>query len=263
MKSRVDARVLFWDFILLRIYSIFFLLGNKAGFWVMMKSSVFERKALSVRQIQALDRKAIESYGVPSLALMENAGKAVADEAERLLKTVSHPRVAVVCGLGHNAGDGFVAARHLINAGVGVNLFVVGSPSRLKNDAAVYFRVLEKCGCKGLEIRNVTARFRKRLQNTDLIVDAIFGVGLNRSITGLYADVISALNVSGKKILAVDIPSGLDGTTGATFGTCVKAYKTVTFSFMKKGFFNQDAARLTGRVVVADIGIPRQLWPRK
>ncbi|MFA5259880.1 MAG: NAD(P)H-hydrate epimerase [Candidatus Omnitrophota bacterium] len=225
----------------------------------MRKFAGFE-KALSVRQIQALDRKAIERCGVPSLALMENAGKAVASEALRLMKTIARPRVVVVCGLGNNAGDGFVAARHLLNAGVALHVFVVGSVSQLKNDAAVYSRVLKNCGCRLAEIRSVTAGFKRELQNADLVIDAIFGVGLNRDITGLFAEVIPVLNESRKKILAVDIPSGLDGTTGAVYGACVKAYQTVTFSVMKKGFLNKAAARWTGRVIVADIGIPKKLW---
>jgi NAD(P)H-hydrate epimerase len=225
----------------------------------MMKSAGIE-KALSVREIQALDRKAIERCGIPSLALMENAGKAVAVESVRLLKTVSRPRVVAVCGLGNNAGDGFVAARHLLNAGVPVKVFVVGSVSQLKNDAAVYARVLKNCRYPVVEIRGVTPDFRRDIRGADLVVDAIFGVGLNRAITGLFADVISALNESRKNILAVDIPSGLDGTTGDVYGACVKARETVTFAVMKKGFLNKAAARWTGRVIVADIGIPRKLW---
>ena len=225
-----------------------------------MKSG--EIGAFTVRQVQALDRRAIERYGVPSLALMENAGRAVAAEALRLLKSVSSPRVAVVCGLGNNGGDGFVAARHLSNAGVEVSLFVVGEVGRLKNDAAVYYRVLKNCGYGGKEIRGVTAGFRRNIQSADLIVDAIFGVGLNRTVGGGYAQVIAALNEARPRVLAVDIPSGLDGTTGAVYGACVRAWETVTFCVLKKAFLNKATAPWTGRVIVADIGIPRKLWAK-
>ena len=239
-----------------------FFWGGDACFCVKMTVPGLKKRALNVSQIQALDRKAIDGCGVPSLALMENAGRAVAAGALRALKTVSRPRVVVVCGLGNNAGDGFVAVRHLLNAGVAVKFFVIGSPGQLKSDAAVYFRVLQNCGYPGTEIRKITARFRKELHRADLIVDALFGVGLNRPVTGLCAEVIALMNESGRKILAVDVPSGMDGTSGAVHGVCVKARQTVTFSAMKKGFLNKAAARLTGRVLVADIGIPKTLWPK-
>jgi len=244
----------------LRPYAILFLEREFKGSAVM--KSVQSGRAFSVRQVQALDRKAIERYGVPSLALMENAGRAVAAEALRLLKPVPRPRVAVVCGTGNNGGDGFVAARHLSNAGVAVSVFVVGSVERLKNDAAVYYRVLKKCGYAGKAVRGVTAGFRKNLQSSDLIVDAVFGVGLSRAVSGVYAQVIAALNEARPRTLSVDIPSGMDGTTGDVYGACVKACETVTFCVMKKGFLNRAAARWTGRVVVADIGIPRRLWAK-
>ncbi len=217
------------------------------------------RKPVTVRQIQKLDKIAIERYGIPSLILMENAGRAVAEEIKKYLRRKRRPHVCVVCGMGNNGGDGFVVARHLINAGIETKTFLVGKASQLKHDAAVNYRIL-----KGLKyiIKEVDAKhplLAKEIARADVVVDAIFGVGLNRKITEPFRSVIETINRAAKYVVAVDIPSGLDGTTGVIYGVCVKADKTVTFSFAKKGFFKNHGPRQTGEVVVVDIGIPEQV----
>ncbi|MBI5023621.1 MAG: NAD(P)H-hydrate epimerase [Candidatus Omnitrophica bacterium] len=213
------------------------------------------RKPITVRQIQKLDKTAIERYGIPSLVLMENAGRAVAEEVKRYLRRKRRPRVCVVCGLGNNAGDGFVAARHLTNAGIPTKIFLVGKASQLKHDAAVNYRILKRMKCpiqeagtgRGLSLRDIDA---------DVVVDAIFGVGLDREIEEPFRGVIETINRAAKYVVAVDIPSGLDGTTGAIYGVCVKADRTMTFSFPKKGFLKGHGPRYVGKIVVVDIGIP-------
>ncbi len=222
--------------------------------------------AVTVKQIQALDEKAIGKYGVPSIALMENAGRAVAGEVLKSLRNKKNSRVCVFCGLGNNAGDGFVAARHLMNAGVKTDIFLVGQAKKLKNDAAVNCRILKRMNCL---IRLVGANGRlsrqrrgsplRELTKADIIVDAIFGVGLNRDIKEPFAGIIAMLNRSKKRIVSVDIPSGLDGTTGKIHGVCIRAAKTITFSLLKKGFLKGDGPKHTGRVVVVDIGIPKKI----
>ncbi len=227
-----------------------------------MKRLHQNQRAVTVAAIQKLDTMAIGKYHVPSIVLMENAGKAVAVEAVRLLKKIPRPHCTVVCGLGNNAGDGLVAARHLFNAGVQVNVFLAGSPEKLKNDAAANYRILVNCGYRIKPVQKITAAFKNELKRTDLIVDAIFGVGLNRTVDNPFACVIEALNGSGQKILSVDIPSGLDGTDGFIYGTCVKAYKTITFSCLKKGLVKKDGPKYAGWIEVADIGIPRRLFSK-
>ena len=219
-------------------------------------------KSVTVNQIQRLDKIAIEKYGIPSLALMENAGCCVAQEVVKRLKRARNPRVCILCGLGNNAGDGFVIARHLINAGVKTKIFSIGKGSGLKHDAAVNYQILKKLKYPIKEVRKLAGADLKTIVQADMVIDAIFGVGLTRQIEDPFYDIIEAANKNAKKVLAVDIPSGLDGTTGKIYGTCVKADITVTFSFAKKGFLKGQGPKYTGKVIVADIGIPLQLKKR-
>lgn len=209
------------------------------------------QKTLSVLQIQGLDRWAIEKIGIPSLALMENAGRGVAQEVYKKLKNRKRSSVVIVCGTGNNGGDGFVTARYLYNWGLKPSIFLVGNPAQLKSDALANYRVAQNLGIS----------FKKSVRSADLIVDAIFGVGLNRPIHEPYCGIIHAINTQGSYVVAVDVPSGLDGTTGEIYGICVKANLTVTFSALKKGFFKKHGPFYTGRHVVVDIGIP--LWLSK
>ena len=216
-------------------------------------------KAVTARQIQRLDELAIKKYGVPSIILMENAGAAVAREVLQDFKNKKPARVGVVCGCGNNGGDGFVVARHLLNAGTKVKIFLFGRAQDLKPDAKVNYAVLKSCGYAVQEIFQGGAELTKGIHKADLLVDALFGVGLNRDLAEPVQVLIQRLNQSGKPILAVDVPSGLDATTGKIYGACVKAYKTVTFTFAKKGFYLNAGPSHVGRVVVSDIGIPKKL----
>lgn len=216
-------------------------------------------KTVSVQQIQELDRMAIEDYGIPSIVLMENAGRQVALEVIRQLKKIKKPSVCVVCGLGNNAGDGFVAARHLINRGIKTRVFLAGRGKFLKDDAAVNYQILKKLKCPIREFQRLDWTVISRIAVADVVVDAVFGVGLNREVTGFFRAVIEAINQKAKCVVSVDIPSGLDGTTGEIYGVCVRATTTVAFSFAKKGFFCRQGPRHVGKVVVADIDIPLQI----
>lgn len=213
----------------------------------------------TVKQIQKLDKLAIESYGIPSLALMENAGGAVAREVINLLEGVKNPSVCVICGLGNNAGDGFVTARHLVNAEIRTVVLLIGKGEQLKGDAAVNYRILKKLKYPITEIRAWRAAPIWDIKKASIIVDAIFGVGLNRDILDLFKNIIEAINKSGKKVISADTPSGLNGTSGKIYGICVKADVTVTFSLAKTGFFKNQGPKYTGKVVIADIGIPLAL----
>lgn len=213
----------------------------------------------TVKQIQELDKLAIEKYGIPSLVLMETAGRAVAQEVIKQVKRIRDPHACVICGLGNNAGDGFVIARHLINAGIKTSVFLIGEGSRLKHDAAVNYQALKKIKHPVKEVGTKRALSLEGIEKSDIIVDAIFGVGLNRDILGPFKNVIEAINKSGKKVISVDTPSGLDGTSGKIYGICVRADVTVTFTFAKTGFFKNQGSRHVGKVVVADIGIPLAL----
>ncbi|MCK5215976.1 MAG: NAD(P)H-hydrate epimerase [Candidatus Omnitrophica bacterium] len=219
-----------------------------------------KRSAITAKEMQQLDRMAIEKYGVPSLCLMENAGRAVAQAAAsktQTKRTKGIKRVVIVCGLGNNGGDGFVAARHLVNNGIEAVVYVAGDPEKIKGDALVNYQILKKCRYPVKEIKKVDKNFIEELKRAGIVIDALFGTGLSRDISGLFAEVIEAVNTFAGEVIAVDIPSGLNATTGEILGCAVEANKTVTFVLPKKGFYENDGPDYAGEVVVADIGIPR------
>lgn len=199
---------------------------------------------LTVEEMEEADRRAIAG-GVPSLVLMENAGRAVADEVSRRFPDAA--TVAVLCGPGNNGGDGFVAARHLMERGYKVRLGFGGDASRMPKDAAA-----------------MAMRYDGKLQplepdlldGADVIVDALFGAGLGRPITGNLAGLIDAANASGLPIVAVDVPSGIDGTTGEVKGVAINAASTVSFFRLKPGHLLMPGRVHCGEISVADIGIP-------
>ena len=222
----------------------------------------FSHRAVSVQHIQKLDKYAIEEIGIPSLCLMENAGRAVAQEVLNSWKGKRPPRVSIICGSGNNAGDGFAAARHLRNSGAKVKVFTIGAAQQLKQDAAIQYQILKRTDCPIKTMSAIDQGIAKELKASDRVIDAIFGVGLNREITEPYRNIILSLNALKKNVVSVDIPTGLDGTTGKILGVCVKARTTVTLTAAKKGFFKNLGPRYTGRIIVADIGIPKELITR-
>ena len=160
------------------------------------------------------------------------------------------PASSVLCGPGNNGGDGFVAARHLRQRGFDVRVFLIGDRAALKGDAAEMARRWP------IPIRPATA---DPLQSMNLVIDAIFGAGLSRAPEGEVAELITEVNDSGLPVLAVDVPSGLDGTTGVPPGVCIQARKTVTFFRKKPGHLLMPGRALCGEVIVAQIGIPESV----
>ena len=199
---------------------------------------------LTAEEMGKADRLTIEG-GVPGLTLMENAGRAVADEVS--CRFPDARQVAVLCGPGNNGGDGFVAARHLLDRGYAVRLGFTGDPAGLPGDAAAN----AKRWTGGTEPLGADL-----LDNADVVVDALFGAGLARSIEGAFAALIEAVNASGLPVIAVDVPSGIDGTTGAVRGVAVRAAATVTFFRLKPGHLLLPGREHCGDTRVADIGIP-------
>lgn len=190
---------------------------------------------------------------------MENAGAALAREIVKSLPRKSRATVVVMCGVGHNGADGFVAARHLLNKNCRVIVFLIGSVKNLKKDARVNCEILVESGCRILEINGIDPRLRRAIADCNVVVDAIFGVGLNRQIGEPHLSVITFLNKANKKIIAADIASGLDATTGQIHGVCIKAQQTVTFGFLKRGFYKNSGPVMSGKITVVDIGIPAKI----
>jgi NAD(P)H-hydrate epimerase len=189
---------------------------------------------------------------------MENAGRGAAE----LLRALGiHGRVIVCCGKGNNGGDGFVIARHLDNVGVSVRVLLFVAPGELTGDAAVNNRVIARAGLP------ITAydgpiphdALRQDLAGVEWIVDALFGTGLSGPVRSPLDAVIRAINASPARVLAVDIPSGLDCNTGEPLGTAVEADHTATFVAQKPGFASPGARKYLGQVHVVDIGAPRKL----
>ena len=208
-------------------------------------------KYISVVQAQAFDRFAQEKLGIPSLILMENAGRSVAEEALKMLG--KKEKAAVICGVGNNGGDGLVAARHLLNAGKKVSVYLIGEISKLKLDPKTNLNILKKMGQEIYFWK--PRRYCRRIPKTDLIIDAIFGIGLNSEIREPYASIIRFINAARRPVLAVDVPSGLNADTGEVLGVAVKAKRTVTFVAPKKGFSRRYGPKCCGKVIVRDIGI--------
>jgi len=211
-------------------------------------------REISVAEAKRFDKFAQEKLGVPSIILMENAGRSVASEAIKM----GCQKVAVVCGVGNNGGDGLVAARHLLNAGKKVSIYLVGKTSKLKTDSQINFNILlgmkqKIINCE--ETEKFILRFPSLLAKADLVIDAIFGIGLISDVRKPYSEIIAFLNRSGKPILSVDVPSGLDGDTGKILGVAIKAQKTVTFVAPKIGFSKADGPKCCGEIIIKDIGV--------
>jgi hydroxyethylthiazole kinase-like uncharacterized protein yjeF len=215
-----------------------------------------EKRTLTVAQIRKIEKTAIEAIGIPSLVLMDHAGRAVAESVVKYLKNKKRPKVVIVCGSGNNGGDGLVAARYLTMAGIKTDVFLIGTPDDLKPDPKIFYRTLAPLGLRVKARKEIDHSFTGSLATADVVIDALFGIGLNRQVTGVYRKVIEAMNAEARRIWAADIPSGLDGTSGHVRGVAAKAFKTVSFSFLKTGFFRNEGPRHTGRIELADIGIP-------
>lgn len=214
-------------------------------------------RALSRAEIRAVDQRAWDEYGLSGLVLMENAGGGAA----RFLEAQGiRGRVVICCGKGNNAGDGFVIARHLESRGHAVEVLLAVSAPRLTGDAAVNSAILQRAGtpCRDLSTADTTA-WHTSLNDADWIVDALLGTGLQGTVREPFATAIEAINNAGCKVLAIDLPSGLECDTGQPLGTAVRARETVTFVARKQGFDNPKSAEYTGRVTVIDIGVPRRL----
>jgi len=200
---------------------------------------------LTTAQMAEADRLAIAG-GMSGIRLMENAGRAVAERAAEHAPAPPSD-IVVVAGPGNNGGDGFVCARVLAERGYPVRLLLLGERERLKGDAGQAAARWQGA------VEPATA---PALAGAGLIVDALFGAGLDRPVDGVAGDLIAAMNASGVPILAVDLPSGINGTSGAMMGTAVRASETVTFFRRKPGHLLLPGRLHCGAVTVADIGIP-------
>jgi NAD(P)H-hydrate epimerase len=212
---------------------------------------------LSRDQARELDRRAIEGLGVPGVVLMENAGRNI---AELLRAQGARGPVVICCGPGNNGGDGFVIARHLDNAGVPARVLLFSPAEKLGGDALVNYRVLTGGGVP-VEILTSPdeAALRGQLNGADWIVDALFGSGQRGPLRDPFDRVVRVINASGVRVVAVDLPSGLDCDSGQPQNPTVRARLTATIAAPKKGFADPAAREWIGTVHVIDMGVPRRL----
>ncbi|MFA5423930.1 MAG: NAD(P)H-hydrate epimerase [Phycisphaerae bacterium] len=215
---------------------------------------------MSRDEVRAFDAWAINELGIAGAVLMENAGRSCAELIKERLAGSGTAKVCVFCGTGNNGGDGFVIARHLLNDKIGVRVMVCGNVGKIKGDAKINLDLLTGIGQDVEQLDLDSPDLDKQVKNfagaIEIIVDAIFGTGLQGEVRGNYIKLIEAINAQEKPIIAVDIPSGLDCDTGMSLGAAIEAAATVTFVAVKKGFTeNPQSAKYTGDVYVASIGV--------
>ncbi len=209
-------------------------------------------KLTSAAQMREMDRRTIGDYGVPGIVLMENAALRVVEVMAERFGPLRGKRVTVVCGKGNNGGDGLAIARHLeTRLGAQVTVNAVADPEDYAGDAAASYKMARAFG---LDIRHGHPHLAS---GADVVVDALLGTGITGGVHGRLAGIINAMNDSGRPIVSVDVPSGLDADTGEVEGACVRATLTVTFALPKLGLMVYPGAEYVGELVVADIGMPR------
>jgi hydroxyethylthiazole kinase-like uncharacterized protein yjeF len=217
-----------------------------------------QMRVLNAAQMRDADRQTIEEIGIPSMVLMENAGRQVVAALEAAYDDLADRHVAVLCGRGNNGGDGFVVARTLYQRGTDVSVFVIGSLSSIKGDARLNVEILGRLGITVVEINDEQAweLHFSEISTCDLIVDAIFGTGLASPLAGMLETVAADINASGIPVTAVDLPSGLSADHADPIGDCIRAAMTVTLAAPKLPLVLPPGEAQAGNIVVADIGIP-------
>lgn len=219
-------------------------------------------KLVDAAAMRAIDNASIYGYGVKGLQLMENAGRGAADIIKRELKAMpggsANRSVSIIAGKGNNGGDGFAAARHLKNSGIRASVFLLSGIGDIKGDAGENAASWLKMGGEVFTVSSDgdLEKYESRFRHSSVIVDALFGTGLSSDITGLHAGVIRLINSLDKKVVAIDIPSGIDAATGCVLGCAVKADITATMALPKLGLYLYPGRSYAGLIEVIDIGAP-------
>lgn len=214
-------------------------------------------KTVTRDEMKRLDCLAQKKYGIPALILMENAGLRAADIAWGMLKRERKPRVGIFCGHGNNGGDGLVAARHLWNHGAKICVYIISRQAKISPEAQLNLDILLKMGH---DVKIISREFDAGIirNRFSLIIDALFGINFRGEVKEPFYSVISYINHTKIPILALDIPSGIDADSGRAANIAVKAARTVTFGYAKKGMFLAEGKKYSGKVIVADIGLQKK-----
>src|SRR5438309_4271643 len=215
-------------------------------------------RVLNSAQMREADKRTIDDIGIPSLVLMENAGRQAVAAMEAMYADLLERQVGVLCGRGNNGGDGFVVARTLVQRGVDVAVFLLGGVADVRGDARTNLEVLGRLGLTVVEIADSQAweLHFSEVSDCTLIVDAIFGTGLNAPVSGFIESIVADVNASGITVVAIDLPSGLSADSPKPIGPSIEAGLTVTLAAPKLPLVLPPAEIRAGDIVIADIGIP-------
>src|SRR4026209_2259756 len=215
-------------------------------------------RVLNAAQMRDADRRTIDEIGISSLVLMENAGRQAGAAMEAVYSDLLERQVGILCGRGSNGGDGFVVARTLIQRGVDVSVFLMGRVADVRGDARINLEILGRLGLTVVEVADSQAweLHFSEVSDCTLIVDAIFGTGLNAPVSGFIESVITDVNASGIPVVAIDLPTGLSADSPDSIGPSIEAGLTVTLAAPKLPLVLPPAETRAGDIVIADIGIP-------
>jgi len=215
-------------------------------------------RVVTAEAMQAVDKYTIETLGLIGRTLMENAGRAVFAEIRARWAPLAGKRAIVLCGKGNNGGDGFVIARYLFEAGTNCDVCLIGSVAELRGDAAANHLVLTRLGYPVREIQHLETL--PDLRQADFIVEALLGTGVRGPLQGLMAPIVTRVNESGRPVIAIDLPTGMNADTGEIAGPGVQAKLTVTLGCRKQGLLFSPGREFAGEVVVAEIGFPEMAF---
>ena len=218
-------------------------------------------RILTAAQMREADRRTTADIGIPSIVLMENAGRQVVGAMETEFDDLDQSRVAVICGRGNNGGDGFVVARTLHQRGIDVQVFLLGQITRVKGDAKTNLTLLEHIGVPIVEIPNneIWNLYGPKIVTYDLLVDAVCGTGLEKPLSGISQTAVCAINEINSPVVAVDVPTGLSADTHELIGETIRADVTVTLGAPKLPLVLPPGDRYVGDLIVVDIGIPLEV----
>lgn len=219
-------------------------------------------KIVTAQQMRNIDQRAIKEFGIPGPVLMENAASAIMTEMERFFDGLAGVRVGIICGKGNNGGDGLALARRLSIRGVAVRVALLAPFNSLGGEAKINLNILRKTDVQIVPSASVRALSDITVWS-DILIDAVLGVGLASPLKGVFAQTVEMINASGKPVVAVDIPTGINADTGEVMGVAIKADLTVTMALLKRGLVLLPGAEYAGTVRVADIGIPYEAVDRE
>ena len=213
---------------------------------------------VTAKEMQEMDRRTIEDFGIPGMVLMENAGRGATRFLLEQFPDIENKRIGVIAGRGNNGGDGYVMARYLKQKGVHVTVYLLALANRVQGDAEANLKFLKPLDVPLVEIPDEASfsKYQSEMAGVDLWIDAILGTGLRSDVKGYFKTVIEFINGLHKPVFAVDIPTGLNSDTGQVCGTCLRASATATFAFAKTGHKIHPGMQYTGALNIVDIGIP-------